>query len=61
MGGLDERLVSRRAQESDCVEEVGLTNSVCPNDAREWPERHVDVHQVLEAANPEPGKHGDKR
>ncbi len=56
---LEQGTVGEQAQEVDGVEEVRFADAVGSGDAGEGAEPHVDVDEVLEARDAEPGQHDE--
>lgn len=55
--GVEQRMIRKRTQKADCIEEVGLADAVGAGNACERAEADVDIDQILEAGHPQPRKH----
>ena len=56
--GLVERSVRQFAEKDDCIQQVGLTDSVGPGNTREWAKADIDVDQILKTGHAKTSQHG---
>ena len=53
-GGIHQRLLGKRSQKGDRIEEIGLADPVHAGDTSERTKRYIHIDQILETVEPPP-------